>query len=890
MDSSRGQGDEATPGSVIPPSSARDSAVSGGWTWRRVDYDRKRFQEAHAWLDRVVVVLVAASPLALGGTHPSAAAALATLMLLALAASATTHARHRARWRWQPLALLCFGLAVWALVRALPGTGWLGGALARDVYAAWPDVAARASLAPGRAGLWALKTCGLGAAIQFAAQRFSHTRHLGLPGVAVLGAGLVVVTQGVLQLASGTGVWFGAYTPLDWDRVVPMAGAFVNPNQAGAVTGLAAVVAACHGWRSREVRSRLTMAVLTLLLLLYTVALDARGAALAAGVALVSLPLLFPFAQRAGHQTARAATAAWVTFATLAGMAALYVALPRLGLWADSTLGIKLRIWRESLAGAAHVPLTGVGAVGFQDAFPSWAPWSRHEWVTDPEAGPLQLLVEHGIPVLLVVAVAIAAVAWRATRRESTTTDLLLEPLAAVTLFVLLESVTGMGMHAMAYLLGVGLVAGVLSGRADRARERGRAQAPEGAQTPNARTPIAGTPIAGAPVARTSFAADGASVFVSVICATALVTAPGSIAVSLADSRVPFEALVTSGEVPDRAALDRQLRAAARRRPAHLPVVRQAALLYAQQADTARARELADLGLRLAPRRDEAWVTALRVAAVAGDGERACALTRERARLSGFVDAELLLSLDVPAEQLASCLPDAGHVPALLDELIRRGQRDTALAVALLHAEGNLADEVALRWAVVASEREAPELAAFYARSLLEVDRVSDESRAAVQRFARRTARWDLLVEATEPWAQAQPQEVEAALDAVQGLLEPMVTDESLRTPERRARIAALLEASERYVRGDRQRFTRWLRLTGDVAWTMGEADAAQAAYEQLVRRDGERRADAVVLYRLGELARERGALRDAQRLYQRALDARPGFREAQQGLERIGG
>ena len=271
------------------------------------------------------------------------------------------------------------------------------------------------------------------------------------------------------------------------------------------------------------------------------------------------------------------------------------------------------------------------------------------------------------------------------------------------------------------------------------------------------------------------------------------------------------------------------------------------------------------------------------------------------ARVGRWHDAVIANENAIAADDayLAACRPQPGVYPLgyvphnhhfLWFAATMSGQRDTALAVALLHAEGNLADEVALRWAVVASEREAPELAAFYARSLLEVDRVSDESRAAVQRFARRTARWDLLVEATEPWAQAQPQEVEAALDAVQGLLEPMVTDESLRTPERRARIAALLEASERYVRGDRQRFTRWLRLTGDVAWTMGEADAAQAAYEQLVRRDGERRADAVVLYRLGELARERGALRDAQRLYQRALDARPGFREAQQGLERIGG
>src|SRR5699024_5386601 len=132
--------------------------------------------------------------------------------------------------------------------------------MAVEAWSFWPELRARGGIAPGRAGLWVIRTLTFTLSAWYASQRFMRSTELLNVSRAIVVGVLLVIAVGVAQHLSHATAVLWLYEPLDWTRVVPLAGPFVNPNQAGAYVGLGAVLAASGVHYSRERNARLIYA------------------------------------------------------------------------------------------------------------------------------------------------------------------------------------------------------------------------------------------------------------------------------------------------------------------------------------------------------------------------------------------------------------------------------------------------------------------------------------------------------------------------------------------------------------------------------------------------------------------------------------------------------
>src|SRR5699024_282076 len=215
---------------------------------------------------------------------------------------------------------------------------------------------------------------------------FARTTRLHYIARAIVGGAYLIVLVGIAQHLSQASniLWF--YDPLDWTRVVRLAGPFVNPNQAGAYVGLAAVIAASSARYNTQRTAQILYGILTFPLLIYVFYVGARGATLAA---LASLGAWSIFCALEGASARRRGLFIGIFTVTITALAIglLYVHSPVDRWIQDGTLRDKIDIWRAARQVPIHSGMLGLGPRGFQDVFAALGLNRTHVWVEDPESG-----------------------------------------------------------------------------------------------------------------------------------------------------------------------------------------------------------------------------------------------------------------------------------------------------------------------------------------------------------------------------------------------------------------------------------------------------------------------------------------------------------------------
>lgn len=822
---------------------------------------RKHFDTHQRRLDAVMLGCVAASPLALGGTHPTAAAVLFVLFSAMSVAAYGIHVRYRRSWRqFVPIWVLA-ALCAWVLVRATPLGAWTNAPIAQDAWSLWPELTVRGGIAPGRAALWVARTLTLVATASYAALRFSRTDRVARAALALIAAGCVVAITGALQSVLGASHILGLYAPLDWARVVPLAGPFVNPNQAGALVGLAAVVALCGARFADKPQHRIALGILCVPLTAYVALLDARGALIAVLAAALSF-----FAGRLVEDlspTIRATIlCVWTGLLASCAMLALYVLLPfRAGAGAESTLLAKMQVWNASLQVPLHAPVFGFGPRGFQDAFSSLGLNTSHVWIEDPESGPLQFAAEHGLVVSALLLIGAGVVFFRATRNSPRSGWALSSGLNAVTIYIVLESITGMGLHASAYLAMVGVVLGILIGRA--AREQAR--------------PAWDRRLAAQPLALLGLA---------LVCMAAL---PASVQTSLADSRAPLiDALRT--ERLSSPVIDASLRRASRRTPGSPALILQAALLADARGDHARAMELARGARRHAPNSEQVSAATVRLAFKNRALDDACTWLDEHETRFQSVPVDAIDALIASGLPLQDCLKSDAALLNAFAALQRSTHSDVGFALILQLANQPEPSRAVRLAATDASVRaKIPALATLWVQALID-DPVplSEDDYATLTRWAAAMPPSDpYQLELLAAAAADHPDNASFRIRYIEAYMAGVPEDAP---PGWYDELLPVIDAARSLARGDRELSRRAQWIHADAAWRATRVDEAEAIYDRLPLQGLTARQQALMHFRRGEYARANNDYYRAKRHYEQALELQPRFPEARRALDEIGG
>lgn len=819
----------------------------------------------HQIVDGLFVLSVALSPLALGGTHPAASFGLCVWFVLLTLWSYGLHLRHRQAWRthWPIMGLLL--LIAWAAVRMWTGTRGLAPAITQHAWALWPDLHASSALAPGRIPLWIARTLTFAAVATYAALRFSRSDQIRPALLAIVGAGTTTMLAGLVQSLLKADAILGVYRPIDWDRVVPLAGPFVNPNQAGAIAGLAAIAAIGLAILVRSAPARAGLILLGTALAAYTGAVQANGAILALLLAALSGSLIFA-TRRVARERVAALLTGWLVIITTLCAAFLYLIAPALQFFATPTLHQKTTIWNAALTVPLKAPLVGFGPGGFQEAFATLGLNRNHVWVSDPESGPIQLFSEHGLILATIVCAAIAIVAYRTMRLRSSTSPTVVHILCALGAFVLVEAITGLGLHASAYLAAAGIVFGIGAGRS--ARKKARAE-----------------------LVPTRFVQPA---LVAAMAAFVILLAPKGIEASLNDSRPPLppEARGTL-QYPDEwiQVLDRR----AQQAPASPPVIAQRAWMESALGHHARALALAAGLRRHAPNYPKWNADATVIALYASDHELACRWMREdaerfRALQENAIETALVKNID-----FTQCL-DSPDLQSVVYRALRGiGRHELASTIAFQLANSPNPTNEARRLAIDAAIYLKPaEIAALWVEDLVAA-RPTDPA----------------VFETLFQWATAAnasvAQRLPIALAAIEAdrdnpryqLFYANTLLQSEDDAQWYAKARQALQHAQAQPQRDARLTLRIRKALADAAWKAQAWEDAQPAYEGLLRQSqrptqerpaltNEERVTAY--YRLGEIARAKGDYFTAQRHYREALDINPRHEPSLTALAALGG
>jgi tetratricopeptide (TPR) repeat protein len=356
----------------------------------------------------LALVLVGA-PVALGAVHrPVLLATLAAAGLLALVAAALAW---RSEQSFQPhVALilpLCFvGIAA---VQSLPLPAGLRARLDPAGFdLAAGDRAGRAmpmSLDPPETHK-ELAVAGAAAAVALAALVLSAGRRLRLAvPVLVAVAGLATLAVGLGHRAAFESKIYGIF---DSGSGVPL-GPFINPNHEAELLELSAFAALALAYAAATRDRRRAWKAVAAFLAAGALSTLSRGSVLALGAGALTW-LLFPI--RSDEETPRPRHGFVAILLGLAVVAGL-----TLSLGGESVLGEvfatrpgsegKFRIWLDAWRIFPAHPL-GIGLGAFARVFPAYQTLSTATWYEFVENQPLGLLIEAGIPGVLLVAGAVA--------------------------------------------------------------------------------------------------------------------------------------------------------------------------------------------------------------------------------------------------------------------------------------------------------------------------------------------------------------------------------------------------------------------------------------------------------------------------------------------------
>lgn len=804
---------------------------------------------------RAAMVLAIAAPLLLGGAHPVTSLAL-WVALLALAGVATfTAIRHGERRSWPALAVALLGLAGWLLMRVGPIGTLVGPPRVDQAWALWPSLAPRGVINPPMAATIALRAAALGSAVATGALLFADREHRRLLGAAVLlGAG-ACMTLGLAQLLLDADRIAFVYTPQQVAAALnPVSGAFVNPNQAGALGALAAVLAAVGAWQSEEPAKQVALAACALAFGTWVFALDARGAMVALACAAV-VGLVGALARAAAGENAAARAAALAAGTAVVGaLAAVLMAPTRLvGAVFTAAQLTKADNWRGAFAAALDAPLVGYGPGGWPDlatAYLAEHATQRREWV---ESLPLQIALDHGFLVLLGLAATLAVPVsrWWLVRSGQAATPWRVGGAMLVTVLGV-EGVLGLGHQAAGYAVPACLILGAGLGTAQR----------QIARSLHAHRPSPSLVAAAAPMV--------------VALALAAASLPGALGGVSWTLRSP-EARASTLAHDDTATLEQIDRIAAVA-PGSAPVVAVGAMLAARagQPDVATPR-VAWLQQN-APLYTGTWGAALEVALRAGQSEQACAASRELLGLDP--DAGVPLDrINPDAAEWVSCVPAAGRaLGRVLDRLVAEGRPFDALvlAAAVMRTEPEHVDALAGSAAAALVLQMDAQAAGFAA----ELRRVAPDDVRGWALGARATpgsAGIALLDEAVA----IHPDDLDLRLTHAEALI--ALTEAGEPAVEWREDVDADLAATvaEAALRPALHR--RHALVRARLSLLLEEFDRARVILDALL---DDRANDVYVLRMRARLADREAHRRDSTLFWRRVLEQAPGDPEATRALE----
>lgn len=811
-----------------------------------------------AWqvVDRGLLALVAAAPLALGGTEPRVSVALcvAALGLFALQVALTWTARERLRW--PSLAIALGGLALWTLVRATPFGAVFAGPFPSEAWALWPDLGARGTLAPGHAPLAALRLTALAAVVQLAGARFRGSAKVAAIVRAVIIGGALTAAIGIAQALMGATAPLFFVSPVQIGAMPePLSGPFVNSNQAGSMLALTGVLCAAAVLRGSDASTRLPALFGAAFAGLLVVQLNAWGAVLAFGAGIAGVVVAGAVGLTRNRTAMRAAMLA-LALAVIATIVIVYTALPGLlSAYAPAVTTAKAEIWVQSVSAIQLSPLTGIGPGSFGDVAPTVLEGPMRVRYSFIESEPLQLVVDHGlVATVLVVAGVLVPLAPRLHARQRWHREEWRLLVAVIGASIAVEATTGMGLHALGYAIPVAALAGGALGTLRRYPTR------SSTTEPRERSAIPGRALAVA------------------LLATAALTAPGVPAAVGFELRPP----ATRMDEAPRELLAEAIDEVRHARPAAPEVITRAALLAVVEGDLDAASARADWLREHAPGYHGTWLVAWGVARAIGDDDARCEAMGELLAIRRDVLPFEALP-DDPTTWLA-CIPDQGDtLEWLYVELAARERWFDAFLLASRALRLTATDAVSLRWAArAATEIELHDAAAAYAADLIEAWPDDEDSwlTGSVQRRAVDDLEGALHI--VERGIARLPHRMRLKLERVslrlalhaRGVDQPG-WEQEVRADLNETRTAALVEPVARRRHGVLS--ARFFLVVGEDARAMGTLD-------QLLRRHP----NDLEIMRLRARAADRQDARSARLWWTRVLEASPEDPEALRRLDEL--
>lgn len=821
------------------------------------DSPRKRFERAHRAPDIIFAGLIALSPLALGGTHPLSAVILCALAALLCGVSLALHMRYaiapRRTWPIYAIALVC----AWTLLRSTPFFAWTNPQIAQDAWAIWPEVTARGGLAPGRAALWTLRTLTFVLAAWYATQRYVRSTHLHYVSRSILAGAYLILAVGVAQYITRAGqvLWF--YAPLDWSRVVPLAGPFVNPNQAGAYVGLAAVLSAASARYHRTRTGQIIFGILTIPLVAYVFYVGARGAALATIVALGAWTLFFAVEGVAARRRALF-TLGVSSILALSAIGLLYFDAPIDRVLSDGTLLDKINIWRSARTLPMHSGLMGLGPRAFQDAFSAFGLNRSHVWVEDPESGILQIFIEHGPILGAALCLMVLWIIYRLAGRDKHRRPALISGLCAAAVYIILETITGMGLHASSYLIAVGVLLGVALGRiSNGAREE------------------------------KGWPAFGTSAALFLLSVVALSQSAHAVRNSLDDSQPPLAELLRQTNVNDPSVQEAGLELA-RKTPGRPALIEQMARVYSAQGEHQKALHMAQALQRVAPNYAQSMRTALRVTIAAGQSEQACRLFQTYRERFGGLPTDELIAWHEQADMDAECFRSDEERLLVARAFLRANKHDLAdsIILGLVSVPANASIDALLE-AVQASQRmNIPMLAEPWVQEILDREHIERAQFSILDRWSRAAKDPGMAYDIARRARESFPEDAEFY---VRYLEEYLPLSKAWANQDQYRSFTEEIAAARVMARGQRNLDRRLVLLAAEAAWRAENWEDAQAFYEDLQNAPLSAQEYVLVHFRLGEMARARNDYFQAKKYYEQVLDKSSKHRAAKEALEAIG-
>jgi hypothetical protein len=416
------------------------------------------------------MAVVALSPLAAGGAAPGARVALALFVLVLggvfLAWSA---------WRKRPVCLpIVSGVMVvagiWSLLQTRLPAGPLGSPLHAQVTE-YLGEGARISLAPVYAPAGALVWFALAMALVLSSTLFSVPGRLSRGWLAVAAAGWVTVLVGLIHRGLG---WRGLYGLSVSDLALPNphSAPFVNANQAGSLLALSVAAGALLAGSSSGRWTR-AAGVATVVGLLPAVVWMRAGSA-AAGLLVCAFigGLSWLVYRQIGVRAA--IRAFWGLLAVICTIIAVLAWVVPAASFLPTTMHPSLgksQLWNHALTQILRAPWTGTGYGSSGDVLAGAANGRFEAYYTMVESQPLQLALDMGIPFALLVMAAFMVPLVRGSVSDSGQSSqrrrlLLLLPLS----LIVVDSLLGVGLSALAVALSAGVLAGSPIGFAVRSR------------------------------------------------------------------------------------------------------------------------------------------------------------------------------------------------------------------------------------------------------------------------------------------------------------------------------------------------------------------------------------------------------------------------------------